>query len=60
MCFLIFKLKTDDNLVYNQKINVPACVTLISGLLKEKSWYYPQTELKDCFYESDYLDEKWK
>ena len=46
--------------MYNQKINVPACVTLISGLLKEKSWYYPQTELKDCFYESDYLDEKWK
>ena len=53
-----FKFKTGDNLVYNKKINVPVCVISISGLLKEKNWYYPQIELQDCFYESDYLDEK--
>ena len=33
--FMRFKFKTDDNLVYNQKINVPVCVISISGLLKE-------------------------
>ena len=53
--FMRFKFKADDNLVYNQKINVPICVISISGLLKEKNWYYPQIELQDCFYESDYL-----
>ena len=52
-----FKFETDDNLVYNQKINVPVCVISIIGILKEKNWYYPQVNLQDCFYESDYLDE---
>ena len=37
--FMGFKFKTDDNLVYNQKINVPVCVISIRGLLKEKNWY---------------------
>ena len=34
--FMRFKFKTDDNLLYNQKINVPVCVISISGLLKKK------------------------
>ena len=34
--FMRFQFKTDDNLVYNQKINIPVCVISISGLLKEK------------------------
>ena len=54
--FTRFKFKTDDNFPYNQKINVPVCVISISGLLKEGNWYYPQTELQDCFYENDYFD----
>ena len=52
-----FKFKTDDNLVYNQKINVPVCAISMSDLNKEKSWYYPKIELQECFYEGDYLDE---
>ena len=58
--FMRFKFKTDDNLVYNQKINARVCVISMSGLPKEKKWYYPQIELQDCFYESDYLDKKKK
>ena len=34
--FMRFKFKIDDNLLYNQKINVPVCVISISGLLKKK------------------------
>ena len=52
------KFKTDDNLVYNQKVNVPVCVISISGLLKERGWYYPQIELQECFYENEYFDKK--
>ena len=46
------KFKTDDNLVYNQKINVQVCVISISSVFKERNWYYPQVELQDFFYES--------
>ena len=53
--FMRFKFKTYDNLVHNQKINVPVCVISISDLLKEKGWYYPQTEFQEYFHESDYL-----
>ena len=50
--FTTFKFKTDDNLVYNRKINVPVCVISISSVFKERNWYYPQIDLQDCFYES--------
>ena len=50
--FMRFSFKTNDNLVYNQKINVPVCVTSISSVFEERNWYYPQIELQDCFYES--------
>ena len=56
--FMRFRFKTDDKLLYNQKINVPVCVILISSMFEERNWYYPQIELQNCFYESDYLDEK--
>ena len=49
--FMRFKFKTDNNLVYNQKINISVCVISISGLFKERNWYYPQMELQECFYE---------
>ena len=47
--FIRFRFKTDDNLVYNQKINVPVCVISISSVFEERNWYYPQIELQDCF-----------
>ena len=53
--FMRFKFKTDDNLVYNKKINVPVCVISISGVVKKGDWYYPQIKLQDCFYENDYI-----
>ena len=52
--FMRFKFKTNDNLVCNQKINVSVCVISVTGLLKERDWYYPHIELQDCFYESEY------
>ena len=55
--FTRFKFKTNDNLVYNQKMNVQVCLISISSVFEEKNWYYPQIELQDCFYESDYLDK---
>ena len=50
--FMRFKFETDDNLVYNKKINVSVCVISISGLLKESDLYYPQIQLQERFYES--------
>ena len=36
--FTRFRFKTDDNLPYNQKINVPVCVISINSVFK-KGWY---------------------
>ena len=55
--FMRFRFKTNDKLPYNQKINVPVCVISINSVFEEKNWYYPQIELQDCFYESDYFVE---
>ena len=30
-----FKFKTDDNLVYNEKINIPVCVISLSSVIKK-------------------------
>ena len=49
--FLRFRFKTNDNLPYNIKIDVPICVISINSLL-EQGWYYPQIVLQDCFYEN--------
>ena len=48
-----FKFKTDDILLYNQKINVPVGVISINSVVKKGDWYYPQIRLQDCFYESN-------
>ena len=37
-----FKFKTDDNLGYNKKFNVPVCVISVSSVIKKDDWYYPQ------------------
>ena len=55
--FMRFRLKTNDNLPYNIKIDVAVCVISICSVF-EQGWYYPQIELQDCFYEScDYLSD---
>ena len=46
-----FKFKTDDNLVYDEKINIPVCVISISSVIKEKYIHYPILKLQKCFYE---------
>ena len=32
-----FKFKTDDNLVYNEKNNIPVCVISLSSVIKKDS-----------------------
>ena len=49
--FMRFRFKTNDNLPYNQKIDVAVCVISISSVFKQ-DWFYPQTELQDRFYEN--------
>ena len=51
--FMRFKFKTDDELVYNQEINIPVCVISISGVVKKGDIYYPQINLQKYFYESN-------
>ena len=45
-----FKFKTNDKLMYNQKINIRVCVISISSVVKKGDWYYPQIKLQECFY----------
>ena len=49
--FMRFRFKTNDNLPYNQKINVRVCVISISNVFKKRNWYYPRVKLQYCFYE---------
>ena len=51
--FMRFKFRTDDNLVYNQKINVKVCVISLSSVVKRGNIYYPNFRLQKCFYESE-------
>ena len=51
--FLEFKLRTDDNLVHNEIINIPVCAILLSSVIKRKNNYYPNFKLKTCFYETE-------
>ena len=46
------KFRTDDNLVYNEKINIPVCLISLSIVIKRKNYYYPNFRLQRCFYES--------
>ena len=48
-----FKFKTDDNLVYNKKINVPVCITSICSVIKKENIHYPIFRLQKCFYENE-------
>ena len=53
--FMRFRFKTDDKLVYNQKINILVCVISISSVVNKGNRYYFQTKLQECFYENDYF-----
>ena len=44
--FLKFKFTTDNNLVYNEIINIPVCVISLSSIIKRKNNYYPNFKLK--------------
>ena len=33
--FMRFRFRTDDNLVYNKKINILVCVISLSGIVKK-------------------------
>ena len=59
--FMRFKLKTNNELPYNKKTDVAVCVISLSSVFEHGCWYYPQTELQDCFYENsddEYFVEK--
>ena len=48
------KFKTNDNdLIFNEMVNIPLCVIVISSIFEEDDKYYPQISLYDCFYEHD-------
>ena len=49
--FMRFRFKTDDNLVYNEKINIPVCAISLTCVIKKEYIYCPQFKLQKCFYE---------
>ena len=55
MCsdFMRFRFRTDDELEYNQKINIPVCVISLSCAVKKGDIYYPQFKLQHCFHGSE-------
>ena len=48
-----FRFRTDNNLVYNEKINIPVCVISLSSVIKKGNTYYPQFRLQKCFYKKE-------
>ena len=47
------KFKTDDNLIYKKKINVPICIISICSVIKKENIHYPIFRLQKCFYENE-------
>ena len=43
---------TDDNLVYDEKINFPVCVISLNSVIKKDQIRYPILKLQKCLYES--------
>ena len=48
-----FKFKTNDNLLYNKKLNIPVCVIFLSSVIKKENIHYPIFKLQGCFYENE-------
>ena len=46
-----FRFKTDDNLVYDEKINIPVCVISSRSLIKNDWIHFPIRKLQKCLYE---------
>ena len=51
--FMRFRFRTDDNLVYNEKINIPLCVISLNNVIKTGNIYYFNFRLQKCFYEKE-------
>ena len=51
--FIKFKFKTDDNLVYNKRINIPVCVISLSNIIGKELNYQPVVKLQKCLYENE-------
>ena len=49
---LVFRFKTDDNLVYDEKINIPVCIISLSSVIKKDWIHCPVYKLQKCLYES--------
>ena len=47
-----FRFKTDDNLVFNKKINIPVCVISLSSVIKKEWIHCPTLKLQKCLYKS--------
>ena len=47
-----FKFRTDDNLLYNKKINIPVCVISLNSAIKKENIHYSIFKLQKCFYEN--------
>ena len=55
-----FKFRTDDNLVYNEKINIPVCVILLSSVIKKEFIHCLVFKLQRCLYESKiFFKKRW-
>ena len=46
-----FKFEIDDNLVYDEKINIPVCVISLSSVITKNWIYCPILKLPKCLYE---------
>ena len=51
--FMSFKFKTDGNLVYNKRINIPVCVISLSSIIGKEHNYYSNFKLQKCLYENE-------
>ena len=49
--FTRFRFKFDDNLVYNEKINISVYVISLSSVIKTELIYCPVLKLQKCLYE---------
>ena len=50
-----FKLKTDDKLLYNKKINIPVCVISISSVVKKVIFIIHSLDYTIVFMKMNYL-----
>ena len=51
------KIKTNDDIVFNEIITISVCVIVVSSVFKEYDGYYAKIALHDCFYEKDVSPE---